>query len=199
MLVNFDNLSGARVRPTKLAHVVLRTHDKKTMAKFYCDFLGGEVVHQNDVLAFITYDDEHHRVALAEIPDLKTKDRSTCGLEHIAFTFETLEDLFLAYRQRRAQGMLPFWCVNHGMTISLYYADPDGNILETQVDVFEDPAEANAYMMSPAYTTNPIGVDFDPEEFIQRINKGESWESLTSRPDSGPRGFDTIPRVKPQL
>lgn len=95
--------------------------------------------------------------------------------------------------------MLPFWCVNHGITISLYYADPDGNILETQVDAFTDASEANAYMLSQAYATNPIGVDFDPEEFIERIKEGESRKSLVYRPDIGPRGIDTIPRVKPQL
>lgn len=81
MGVDFNTTSGPRVRPIKLAHIVLRTSDKNAMAKFYCDFLGGELVHENEVLAFITYDDEHHRIALAEIPQLKAKDRSTCGLE----------------------------------------------------------------------------------------------------------------------
>lgn len=81
MTVDFENTSGPQVRPTKLAHVVLRTHDKTAMAKFYIDFLGGTTAHENEVLSFITYDDEHHRIALAQIPTLKPKDRNTCGLE----------------------------------------------------------------------------------------------------------------------
>lgn len=114
--------------------------------------------------------------------------------KHIAFTFDTLELLFLAYRQRKARGILPFWCVNHGVTIGLYYTDPDGNILETQVDVFTDNTVADEYMGSAAFAQNPIGVDFDPEEFIDRITKGEARESLLQRPDIGPRGVDTVPR-----
>jgi len=78
---DFDKISGPQVRPTKLAHVVLRTGDKKAMTSFYTEFLGGRVVHENDVLSFITYDDEHHRIALAQVPNLKPKDRGTCGLE----------------------------------------------------------------------------------------------------------------------
>lgn len=88
MVFDFDDTSRPMARPTKLAHIVLRTNDKSAMGKFYCDFLGGQMVHENEVLAFITYDDEHHRIALAEIPHLKPKDPSTCGLEvgHLALS-----------------------------------------------------------------------------------------------------------------
>lgn len=81
MVFDFSNISGPTVPPTKLAHIVLRTHDKKAMAEFYRLFLGAKIVHENDVLSFITYDDEHHRIALAQVPGLKPKDRATCGLE----------------------------------------------------------------------------------------------------------------------
>jgi hypothetical protein len=91
--------------------------------------------------------------------------------------------------------MLPFWCINHGLTISLYYYDPDGNVLETQFDVFTKSEDAETYMMSPAFATNPIGVDFDPEEFIERIKKGDSVAALTYRPDIGPRGIETVPTI----
>jgi catechol-2,3-dioxygenase len=84
--IDFDNTTGPQVRPTKLAHVVLRTRDKTAMSDFYRDFLGGRVCHENPVLAFITYDDEHHRIALAQVPTLKPKDRNACGLEVSWFT-----------------------------------------------------------------------------------------------------------------
>lgn len=90
--------------------------------------------------------------------------------------------------------MLPYWCVNHGLTISLYYADPDGNVLETQCDVFESNNDANSYMLSPAFQENPIGADFDPEELVARVQAGESWEDLARRPDVGPRGIESVPR-----
>lgn len=91
MVVDFENTSGVQLRPSKLAHVVLRTTDKAAMNKFYVDFLGGTVVHENEVLSFITYDDEHHRIALAQIPTLKARDRGTCGLEVNIKYLATLE------------------------------------------------------------------------------------------------------------
>jgi catechol-2,3-dioxygenase len=90
------------------------------------------------------------------------KVENSSGLHHIAFTFPTLSDLLLAYRQRKAKGILPTWSVNHGPTVSLYYQDPDGNSLETQVDTFDTPDEATAFMKSEKFAENPIGTDIDP-------------------------------------
>jgi hypothetical protein len=46
----------------------------------------------------------------------------------------------------------------------MYYTDPDGNRIETQVDNFDTIEEANAYMASTAFAENPIGIDFDPDD-----------------------------------
>lgn len=116
-------------------------------------------------------------------------------MKHIAFTFDSLDDLFLAYRQRKQKGIVPFWCINHGLTISLYYHDPDGNVLEAQYDIFEENNKATEYMLSPAFEKNPIGVDLDPEHFIKRIERGEALSSLVERPDIGYRGLDSVPTV----
>ena len=77
----------------------------------------------------------------------------------------------------------------------MYYRDPDGNALETQVDCFETDEEANAVMQSPEFMENPIGVDFDPEEMIKRIQGGESFESLRKRPNIGARGVESVEGV----
>ena len=81
----------------------------------------------------------------------------------------------------------------------MYYYDPDGNALETQYDIFTDNGAANKYMMGPDFEKNPIGAEFDPEEFIQRIQSGESLESLCSRPDVGPKGLEAVPTIRDQL
>lgn len=86
------------VAPSKLAHVVLRTNQLEKMTDFYVSFLGGRIAAASPMLAFITYDDEHHRIALAQIPECQDKVRNSCGLEHIAFTFESLTNLLTAYR-----------------------------------------------------------------------------------------------------
>jgi catechol-2,3-dioxygenase len=181
--------------PEKLAHVVLNTSPEnyKAMTSFYKTFLGGHAAMENDQICFITYDEEHHRIAIIAIPGLEPKvSKSSPGLGHIAFAHDSLPSLFEAYKQRLTNGLKPIWCVNHGMTMSMYYKDPDGNHLETQVDIM-DVDKANAYMYSAEFTENPIGVDYVPEELMARLEKGESVESLTKRPNIGKRGLDTVP------
>ena len=88
--------------------------------------------------------------------------------------------------------MLPFWCVNHGPTLSLYYHDPDGNIIETQADLM-DATAADEFMVSAAYRKNMIGVDFDPDDWLAAVQKGEDLSEFTERRDIGPRGPDSVP------
>lgn len=185
---DFDAPSPQVLSPSALAHVVLRTSNKKAMEDYYTTFLGGRIAHKNDVLSFITYDYEHHRIALITFPETAPKIPTTCGLEHIAFTYPTMSDLMLAYRQRKERGMHPIWCVNHGPTTSIYYKDPDRNVLETQVDNFDTADEANEFMSTEAFAVNPIGTDFDPEDMIRRIRAGEDDRSLKTRKEIGARG-----------
>ncbi|KIW05995.1 uncharacterized protein PV09_03178 [Verruconis gallopava] len=189
MNVDFDAPATTVKSPSKLAHVVLRTNNFKAMVEYYKTFLGANIIYENEFIAFISYDDEHHRIAIVGLPDTQDKIRSSCGLEHIAFTFDSLSDLLLSYRQRKQKGIQPLWPVNHGPTTSIYYEDPDGNQIETQVDNFDNPSEATDFMKSKAFAENPIGVDFDPEDFIERLKKGESERTLMIRPEIGPRGL----------
>ncbi|KAN0119190.1 Glyoxalase/Bleomycin resistance protein/Dihydroxybiphenyl dioxygenase [Hyaloscypha variabilis] len=183
--------SSKVISPSKLAHVVLRTNSDnfKTMVNFYKIFLGGQATYENDFLSFITYDDEHHRIAIAGVPGTGPKALKTSGLEHIAFTFDTLDDLVKAYTQRKEHNIFPIWSVNHGPTTSIYYADPDGNQLETQVDNFDNLEDANAFMTSSEFVENPIGVDFDPEDLIKRLQSGEDVAAIRKRPNIGPRSI----------
>ncbi len=178
-------------KPSKLAHVVLRTNadNFRVMVQFYKDFLGAHATYENDFLSFLSYDEEHHRIAIAGIPGTAPKNVKSCGLEHTAFTFDTLDDLLEAYQQRKALGIPPVWSVNHGPTTSIYYADPDGNQIETQVDNFVTVEEATQFMMSKYFEENPIGTDFDPEEMIEKLRNGISPGELKKRIEIGPRGL----------
>jgi catechol 2,3-dioxygenase-like lactoylglutathione lyase family enzyme len=53
------------IRPAKFAHFVLRVRNLEESIAWYQTVLGMEVVHHAGKLAFLTYDDEHHRLALA--------------------------------------------------------------------------------------------------------------------------------------
>jgi len=145
------------------------------------------------MLAFITYDEEHHRIALVAIPGLKPKDPGTSGLEHVSFAYKTIDDLLESYTQRKAHNIQPLWPVNHGPTLSIYYRDPDGNNLETQVDCFDTSEESTAYMFTPEFQENPFGVDFNPDEYIEKRKQGVPAKELFKRPNIGARAIDTVP------
>ncbi|RVX70796.1 hypothetical protein B0A52_05447 [Exophiala mesophila] len=175
--------------PAHLAHVVLRTNKFEQMVKYYKDFLGAHASYENEVLSFLRYDYEHHRVAIINTAQAPDKAPTAVGMDHMAFAFNDLNDLALAYRQRKALGILPTICLNHGPTTSMYYTDPDGNRIETQVDNFDTVEAASEFMASAEFAENPIGVDFDPEELCRRLESGEDQQMIKKRPNIGPRGL----------
>ena len=187
---NGDKEQTAKVKsPISLAHVVFRTANFACMIDFWRTFLGAEVTHKDDSIAFLRYDFEHHRIAIIAIPDLGPKVPKTAGLDHVSFSYETLHDLAETYLQRKSLGINPTWCINHGPTTSMYYKDPDGNTIETQVDNYESPEEANQFMTSKLFAENPIGTDFDPDEFVERLRAGEDENKIKTRVEIGPRGL----------
>jgi catechol-2,3-dioxygenase len=168
--------------PVKLAHVVYRTADHERMAKWYCDLLEAQVVFQNDFLAFIAYDEEHHRVAFAKTGANEQPGPQTRGVDHIAFTYANITDLLATWERLDRSEVRPFWCINHGTTTSIYYHDPDQNRVELQVDNMS-MAEALAFGQSGAFRRNPIGIEFAPADLLRRHRAGETQESLVRWPD----------------
>ena len=72
------------------------------------------------------------------------------------------------------------------MTTSFYYRDPDGNYIELQVDNFGlDPAESTAFMHTPAFLDNPIGVPINSESYLVAWQKGASLQELHERSYAG--------------
>lgn len=175
--------AAKRVSPAKLAHVVLRVRDLAAMRDWYKTVLQAEVTQEAHGLSFLTYDDEHHRIALVAMPGLEERgDGMRVGMDHIAFTYRSVDDLLHTYERLRDAGITPFWPINHGVTLSFYYRDPEGNRIELQVDSFATMDLGKAYMHSDAFKTNPVGVIFDPEELLRRFKGGETVASLLRMP-----------------
>lgn len=166
------------VKPSKFAHFVLLVRNLDESIAWYQAVLGMEIVHRAGKLVFMTYDDEHHRMAMAESGIQTEIRRGAPGLDHVAYTLDSLGDLLGTYRRLEAKGILPAVPINHGLTTSLYYEDPDGNRVEFQVENFATPAELRGYMESEAFARNPIGVGFDPDELAERYERGEPIEEL---------------------
>jgi hypothetical protein len=164
--------------PIKFAHIVLKTAQYRVMVDWWAEFLEGKVRFGNDFLSFISYDDEHHRIAIAGLPHLQEPDKKSWGLEHFAFTYDSLESLLEQYERMKSRGITPYLTIHHGMTISAYYADPDGNQVETQVDVM-GMDEADAFMHGPLFAENPIGRLMNFDTLVDRMKSGESLDSMT--------------------
>ncbi|SVA88916.1 uncharacterized protein METZ01_LOCUS141770, partial [marine metagenome] len=169
------------VTPAKFAHFVLRVRDIEKSIDWYQKVLGMTIVHDAGNLAFMTYDDEHHRLALAKTPVETETVRGSPGLDHVAYTLTTLGELLGTYVRLKSLDIEPVWPVNHGLTTSLYYADPDGNRVEFQVENFDSTEELNAFMRSSVFAENPIGVEFDPDRLLERYCNGDSLQELRAQ------------------
>ncbi|RFU24000.1 hypothetical protein B7463_g12339, partial [Scytalidium lignicola] len=176
--------------PTKLAHFVLRTSPEhyNKMIDFYTTFVGG-IVSRHEQISFIRYDDEHHRIGIMCQSNIHRgpPNPTSPGLDHVCFTYANLKDLSAAYRVRKGRGMTPHWCTNHGPGTSMYYKDPDGNLVECQVDNFDNMDHAIEFIHGEEFKENPIGVDFDPEELFAKLDQGVDEHVLKKRANIGPR------------
>jgi catechol-2,3-dioxygenase len=173
-------------KPTKFAHVVYSTRRFEEMIDWYQKVFEARVVYQNPVFAFLTYDDEHHRFAFANLSALspdsaESRTRDKAGVNHVAYTYANLGDLLGTYERLKQMGVTPYWRIHHGITLSFYYQDPDGNRMEFQVDTCSVD-EANAYMQTDAFDANPAGVEVDPEALLAQYRSGVSEQHLLGMP-----------------
>jgi len=176
----------SRIRPSRFVHVVYRTRRFDEMIAWYQAVFDCKVQYQNPALAFLTYDDEHHRVAMINMaavgpPPSAGDRRGLIGVDHVAYTYDSVDDLIENYAQLKDKGILPYWCIHHGVTMSMYYADPDGNQMELQVDALASVDEANTFMHGAGFAANPIGVEYDPEEILAKMRSGTPGSAFLRR------------------
>ena len=180
------------IAPSLFAHFVLRSSNMQALVDWYSTALNMRVVKRNDFICFLTYDDEHHRLAVVNIPGLHAPDQKSWGLAHVAYTFRNVGELLSTYRRLKKAGIEPYRPIHHGPTLSMYYHDPDGNSVEFQVDCYRTKQEASAYFQTESFTKNPIGVNFDPETLVAAYESGASEAELLRQPDgpmASPQGL----------
>ncbi|MFT4572464.1 MAG: catechol 2,3-dioxygenase-like lactoylglutathione lyase family enzyme [Hyphomicrobiaceae bacterium] len=182
-----------KISPARIAHVVFKTSNFKEMVDWWCKVLEAEPAMSNDELAFLTFDEEHHRIAILNIPLLLPTPKVMRGLDHVAFTYRSLQDLLATFQRLQGIGITPAWAINHGPTTSLYYPDPDGNTAELQVENFENAEAMLEWAKTADFTENPIGVDFEPAELLARLQAGEPESELKKRQVIGKRSLSSAP------
>ena len=171
------------VRPAFLAHIVLATTRMQEMKRWWTTVLNAKPMFDSDKTYFITFNDDHHQVAIFENDKIRADkgvEPEVCGLHHVAFTYASLADHIHTYKRLKAAGILPMRSVNHGTTMSNYYVDPDNNRAELQTDTFPNKDELNKYLATGGFNRNPIGVFLDYEEVVARFDRGDDpWEILS--------------------
>lgn len=166
----------------KLAHVVYRTRQLDVMLQWYQAVFRASIVYRNPALAFLSFDEDHHRLAFADLtviaPDGEDAAQAPVGVDHVAYEVSSLTALLETWEALTAKGIAPYWCVNHGMSASLYYADPDGNQIEFSVDCFASKGECRDYFQSEVIGANPVGTEYDPAQWLARLRAGTSETEL---------------------
>ena len=178
----------------KFHHVNLKTTRLQEMVDWYAALIGAEVLFQYELGAWLSNDEANHRIALLAFPNfVDDPDKETrTGLHHTAFEYGSFDDLNSSYQRLKAAGIVPLFCMDHGMTFSYYYTDPDGNHVELQVDNFGDWSKSAAWMReSLEFQQDPLGKFVDPERVAAAYAEGASFEELHSRAMAGELAPDT--------
>lgn len=169
------------VRPL-FHHVNLKTTRLTEMLEWYGLVTGGTPTFVSPAVGFLSNDGANHRIALLAIPHLKDRDALQSGLHHVGFEYETFNDLMDSYQRLDRHGIRPYFCLDHGLTTSFYYRDPDQNAVELQVDNFGDWSKSKEWMRSSdAFRANPIGVLIDPEKLLKARAEGMAFPEIHRR------------------
>jgi len=164
-----------------ISHYGLRTKRLKEMIHWYQTVFGAKIQHENDFLAFMTFDEEHHRLVIWEDATTVDKPETAAGIDHVGYGLASFGDLVAAYERLKAGGIAPFLPLNHRFTTSLYYHDPDGNLVELSVDNFPTKEECNNFVRSDdmaEISRPPFGYTFDPDELARLYHNGVPEEQL---------------------
>jgi catechol-2,3-dioxygenase len=95
-------------------------------------------------------------------------------LQHVAFECTTLDELLGTYVRLKGLDVVPLWAADHGVGTSLYYDDPDHNVVEINVNNYGNSWTATEFIRS-APRTRPAQVD--PERIFAARKAGASaWE-----------------------
>ncbi len=165
----------------KFHHVTLKTNRLDEMVEWYSVVLGAHVNFKDKFNAWTSNDDANHRVAFLAAPGLGEDEKKSFhnGMHHSAFEYDSFDDLMASYRRMADLGIAPAFCLDHGLTISLYYEDPEGNFVELQSDNFGDWNLSVEFMRtSTDFQSNPTGTQFDPEKVYQAHKTGMDFKVL---------------------
>jgi catechol 2,3-dioxygenase len=123
------------IKLTGIGHVLLRVADEEASKRFYRDALGFRIAEEDPEHGgvFMTLGENFHTLDISQHPnpkDAPRPQRGQIGLAHIAFQVGSYAALRDAYVHLLENGVEIMRATNHVNQRSIYFADPDGNVLE---------------------------------------------------------------------
>jgi catechol-2,3-dioxygenase len=146
------------IQACKLGHVVLKVRDAAKSKDFYTRTLGLKVAYENleQGMVFLSFGKEHHELALFQLATGDTPTATQPGLHHMAWRLQSFEELQAAYRELKEIGVAVESTVEHNVTRSVYFPDPDGNRVELYCDMVEHGFET---MRTVGPKRDPLNLD----------------------------------------
>ncbi len=128
------------IQARKLGHVVLKVRDAQKSKEFYTRALGLKLAHEDRDrgAVFLSCGTQHHDLALFQLATGEAPGATQPGLHHMAWQLGSFEELQAAYRDLRELGIPVESTIEHNVTRSVYFHDPDGNRVELYCDMVED-------------------------------------------------------------
>ena len=129
------------VRPKRLGHLVIRVRDLERSEKFYTSVLGLKVTNKRpgQMVFMSAGDDSSHELALIPVAaDAPGPEQTRVGLYHFAWEMESFDDLQKLYNEMHEQKVNVGGIGNHGISMGVYFFDPDGNEIEAFYEMPKD-------------------------------------------------------------
>jgi catechol-2,3-dioxygenase len=128
----------------KLGHIVLKVRDAQKSKEFYTRALGLKVAHEDPQhgAVFLSVGTQHHDLALFQLASGEAPAPTQPGLHHMAWQVGSFAELQAAHRELGELGITVDATIEHNVSRSIYFTDPDGNRVEIYCDMVEDGFEA---------------------------------------------------------
>ena len=132
------------IRLSGIGHVLLRVSDVERSRAFYSTILGLKVVEEDPEHGgiFMALAGQGHTLDIFQADEAAAAPRRTgseVGVHHVAFQVDSDEALKDAYFTLLEHGVKVTRAVDHVSQKSIYFHDPDGNLLEIYYELPNAP------------------------------------------------------------